>query len=86
MAESAADAHSGDDSLDNLSYEQLVERLESLVNQMAAGDIGIEQVADLYERAGRLHALAAERLARVQSRIEALAEDGQPGGSQPTDA
>ena len=39
---------------------------------MAAGDIGIEEAADLYERAGALHALAGERLARVQARIESL--------------
>jgi exonuclease VII small subunit len=40
---------------------------------MASGDIGIEEVADLYEKAERLHALAAERLAKVQARIDALA-------------
>jgi exodeoxyribonuclease VII small subunit len=58
-----------------LTYEQLVERLELITQQMAAGDIGIEEAADLYEEAGRLHALAAERLARVQERIARL-EDG----------
>jgi exonuclease VII small subunit len=40
---------------------------------MASGDIGIEEVADLYEKAERLHAVAAERLAKVQARIDALA-------------
>jgi exodeoxyribonuclease VII small subunit len=58
-----------------LTYEQLVERLEAITRQMAAGDIGIEEAADLYEEAGRLHALAAERLARVQERIDKLGGD-----------
>ena len=59
--------------LESMTYEQLVAELESLTQQMAAGDIGIEAAAELYERAGVLHAAAAERLARVQERIDKLA-------------
>jgi exodeoxyribonuclease VII small subunit len=66
------------DNFDGLTYEQLVEALELLTNRMAAGDIGIEEVADLYERAGRLHAAAFDRLAQVRARIEALSQDGGP--------
>jgi exodeoxyribonuclease VII small subunit len=58
---------------DSMTYEQLVAELESLTARMASGDIGIEAAAELYERAGVLHAAAAERLARVQERIDALA-------------
>jgi exodeoxyribonuclease VII small subunit len=58
--------------LSALSFEQLVERLEVLTRQMAAGDIGIEAVADLYEEAGRLHAEASGRLDRVRDRIADL--------------
>lgn len=61
---------------DQLTFEQLVDALESLTERMAAGDIGIEAAADLYERAQHLHALAAERLARVQQRIESLTPPG----------
>jgi exodeoxyribonuclease VII small subunit len=72
-----SDAEQPDD-FDGLTYEQLVEALEMLTNRMAAGDIGIEEVADLYERAGRLHAAASDRLAQVRARIEALSEDDGP--------
>ncbi|MGH9179400.1 MAG: exodeoxyribonuclease VII small subunit [Acidimicrobiales bacterium] len=69
---------------DGLTYEQLVEALEELTGRMADGAIGIEEAVELYERAGRLHALAADRLARVQARIDALAaeqaEQGEVGG------
>jgi exodeoxyribonuclease VII small subunit len=58
---------------ETMTFEQLVAELEQLTERMASGDIGIEEVADLYEKAERLHALAAERLARVQARIDALA-------------
>ncbi len=58
-----------------LTFEQLVERLEAITRQMAAGDIGIEAVADLYEEAGRLHQEATDRLERVKRRIEVLGEE-----------
>jgi exodeoxyribonuclease VII small subunit len=61
------------DEFEAMSYEQLVAELESLTARMASGDIGIEAAAELYERAGVLHAAAAERLARVQERIDKLA-------------
>ena len=57
---------------DDAPYEQLVAALEDLTARMASESIGIEEAADLYERAGRLHALAAERLAKVQERIDRL--------------
>ena len=65
--------------LEALTFEQLVEELEQVTRAMSSGDIGIEAVADLYDRAGRLHAAATERLERVRQRIEAL--DGSPPGA-----
>jgi exodeoxyribonuclease VII small subunit len=66
-----------------MTFEQLVQELETLTNRMAAGTTGIEQAADDYERAGRVHALAAERLARIQKRIEAMS--GATEGSATTE-
>lgn len=60
------------DGFDAMSFEQLVEELEQTIDRMASGALGIEEVTDLYERAGRLHAAAAERLGRIQERIEKL--------------
>ena len=59
-----------------MTYEQLVDALEQLTRRMADGQIGIEEAVELYERAGRLHDLASERLARVQERIDRLTEEG----------
>ena len=73
-----ADKPDPNDNFDELTYEELVEALEALTNRMATGDIGIEEVAGLYERAGKLHAAAADRLARVRARIEALSQEGGP--------
>lgn len=67
----------------SLTYEQLVEALEDLTGRMADGAIGIEEAVELYERAGRLHALATERLSRVQARIEGLGAGTGPAGTGP---
>lgn len=61
----------GDES--SMTYEELVDALEQLTHRMAEGDIGIEEAVELYERAGRLHEQASERLARIQDRIARLA-------------
>jgi exodeoxyribonuclease VII small subunit len=58
------------------SFEELVAELEELTERLAAGDLGIEASADLYERAERLHALATERLGQVKARVERLAGEG----------
>lgn len=63
-----ADAPDGE----SMTYEQLVESLERLTQRMADGDVGIEEAVDLYEQAGRIHAQAAERLARIKDRIATL--------------
>ena len=68
-------AHAAAD-LEQLSFEELVAALEGLTDRLASGQIGIEEAADLYEQAERLHAAASDRLARVQARIEALGSSG----------
>lgn len=62
---------------DAMTFEQLLDALEQLTDRMASGQIGIEEAAELYEEAGRLHALATARLERVQARIDRLR--GEPG-------
>ncbi|HVF32515.1 MAG TPA: exodeoxyribonuclease VII small subunit [Acidimicrobiales bacterium] len=60
------------------TFEQLVDDLEATIARMAAGNLGIEEVTDLYERAGRLHAEATERLAAISARIEKLTSPPAP--------
>lgn len=57
---------------DAMTFEQLLDALEQLTDRMASGQIGIEEAAELYEEAGRLHAVASARLDRVQERIDRL--------------
>lgn len=55
-----------------LTFEQLVDELEATIARMAGGSLGIEEVTALYERAGRLHAMATDRLEAITARIEKL--------------
>jgi exodeoxyribonuclease VII small subunit len=55
-----------------LTFEQLLEQLEATIDRMASGALGIEEVTDLYERAGQLHAAASDRLASIEDRIAKL--------------
>ena len=61
---------------EDLTYEQIVEQLEAVTAQLAAGDAGIEAATDLFEEAQRLHAAASARLDQVRKRLEALAPEG----------
>lgn len=67
-----------DADVDSLTFEQLLDELERTIDRMANGALGIEEVTDLYERAGKLHDAATRRLASVQERIEKLT--GAPHG------
>lgn len=66
------------------SFEELMSELERVTEQLAGGELGIEAAADLYERAQRLHALATERLAQVQERIERLSKPLPPAATTGT--
>lgn len=54
------------------TFEELMSELEEVTGRLAAGDLGIEAAADLYERAERLHAAATLKLAQVRQRVEKL--------------
>lgn len=57
---------------EKMTFEELMTELEAATERLATGELGIEAAAELYERAERLHALATERLAQVQARVESL--------------
>jgi exodeoxyribonuclease VII small subunit len=63
---------------DARTFEELMTALEAVTERLAAGDLGIEAAADLYAEAEQLHALATQRLAQVQARVEALTNPRRP--------
>ena len=59
-----------------MTFEELVIELEDTAKAMEGADLGIERAADLYERAGALHAAASNRLTQVQARLAQLRGEG----------
>ena len=70
---------SEDSTTDKRSFEEVVSELEDVVRRMSGADIGIEEAADLYEKARSLHDAAAARLEAVEVRIAELSDDEAEG-------
>lgn len=72
----------------DLSFEEALKELETVVGQLERGDVALEASITLYERGAELKAHCEAKLAAAQARIEqiALGENGQPTGTKPYDA
>lgn len=53
-------------------YEDLIEQLEQIVEDIESGEIGLEESLAAYERGAKLIAKARAILARAEQRIETL--------------
>ncbi len=71
--------------IEDLSFEDALKNLETIVGQLESGDTPLQQAIELYERGNRLRQRCAERLDAAQARIEAirLDGDGKPAGVRP---
>lgn len=71
-----------------MSFEESLRELESVVGQLERGDVELEKSITLYERGAELKKHCEAKLAQAQARIEqiTLAEGGTPTGTAPFDA
>lgn len=78
-----ADATSGDKSL---GFEEALETLGALVEQLERGELGLEEAIRLYERGTKLRDLCEKRLRAAEMRVERLVNsEGDVAGSEPFD-
>jgi len=63
---------------EELSFEEALRRLESIVQQLERGDVPLDQSITLYEQGDRLRAQCQKRLEAAQARIDQIiaAPDG----------
>ncbi len=75
-------------SIDTLSFEAALKRLEAIVHSLEAGDTPLEASIDLYTEGQALKAHCETKLAGATARIEAiqLGADGRAAGLRPLDA
>jgi exodeoxyribonuclease VII small subunit len=71
----------------DLSFEEALQRLETIVSRLESGQAPLEESITLYEEGARLKAHCESRLKAAQLRVEKIVvgPDGQPKGVQPAE-
>ena len=70
-----------------LSFEQALEALERIVDDLERGDVPLEQSIRIYERGEALKAHCEKLLKAAEDKVEKirLSRDGAPVGTEPLD-
>ncbi len=70
-----------------LSFEQALEALERIVDDLERGDVPLEQSIRIYERGEALKAHCERLLKAAEDKVEKirLSRDGAPVGTEPLD-
>ncbi|MGF7148856.1 exodeoxyribonuclease VII small subunit [Sphingomonas zeicaulis] len=70
-----------------LSFEEALRRLETIVGRLESGDAALDEAIGLYAQGDKLRAQCEARLAAAQARIEKISVggDGRPAGTTPFD-
>jgi len=63
---------------DKLSFEEALEQLEAIIQQVETGQIGLEQSIDQYEKGMQLIKYCREILTQAEKRIEIIKTEGGP--------
>ncbi|MEK3881543.1 exodeoxyribonuclease VII small subunit [Paenibacillus sp. PL2-23] len=62
------------DQLNELSFEEAMQRLEGIVAKLENGDVPLETAIDLFQEGMQLSRLCGGKLEQVESKIELLME------------
>ena len=75
------------DSIQQLSFEAALKRLEEIVRRLESGEAPLDESIDLYNEGERLKQQCEARLQAAQARIEKIQfdRDGNPSGTAPLD-
>jgi exodeoxyribonuclease VII small subunit len=76
-----------DTPVDQMTFEQALKELESVVGRLERGDVALEDSIALYERGAALKARCERKLAEAEEKVSkiTLSADGQPVGLTPLD-
>ena len=79
---------SDDPAIEELSFEDALKRLETIVHRLESGEASLDEAINLYAEGDKLRGQCDARLQAAQARIEriTLGPDGGPRGLQPLDA
>jgi exodeoxyribonuclease VII small subunit len=82
-----ADNPGANDDIKAMSFEQALEALENIVNDLERGDVPLEQSIRIYERGEALKAHCDRLLKAAEDKVEKirLSREGAPAGTEPLD-
>lgn len=70
----------------DMSFEEAMAALESVVTQLERGEVALEQSIRLYERGAELKAHCAAKLAEAEAKVEMIrAAEGRATGTTPAE-
>ncbi|WP_159590666.1 exodeoxyribonuclease VII small subunit [Chelativorans xinjiangense] len=75
------------DDIKAMTFEQALEALEKIVNDLEQGDVPLEQSIRIYERGEALKAHCNRLLKAAEDKVEKirLSREGAPAGTEPLD-
>lgn len=75
------------ENIDNLSFEEALERLENIVADLERGDVSLDESVKVYERGEALKKHCAKLLKAAQDKVEKIriGADGAPKGTDALD-
>ncbi len=70
-----------------MSFEDAIKELETVVGQLERGDVALDESIALYERGAALKARCEAKLKEAEEKVAkiTLGEDGAPKGTAPLD-
>lgn len=73
--------------VDDLSFEDAIKELETVVGQLERGDVALDDSIALYERGAALKARCEAKLKEAEEKVAkiTLGEGGEPKGTAPLD-
>ena len=73
--------------IEQMSFEDALSELETVVGQLESGQVPLEQSIALYEKGASLKAHCEAKLAAAEEKVAqiTLSKDGQPTGAAPAD-
>ena len=74
-----------DAAIEEMSFEEAMRALESVVDRLERGDVPLEDSIALYERGAALKAHCQAKLAAAEEKVAAITLDGEgkPTGTEP---
>lgn len=69
-----------------VDFEQSLERLETLVEEMESGELALEEMIKHFEEGSKLVTLCSKKLTEVEQKIEKLVKKGDELAEEPFEA